>query len=40
MMFFLSHVIAMSSTCYNPLLYGWLNSAFRYFVADFSAVFF
>jgi len=28
MMFFLSHVIAMSSTCYNPLLYGWLNSAF------------
>jgi hypothetical protein len=19
----------MSSTCYNPLLYGWLNTAFR-----------
>jgi len=28
-MFFLSHVIAMSSTCYNPLLYGWFNTAFR-----------
>ena len=29
-MFFLSHVIAMSSTCYNPLLYGWFNTAFRW----------
>lgn len=27
--FFLCHVIAMSSTCYNPFLYGWLNAAFR-----------
>ena len=27
--FFLCHVIAMSSTCYNPILYGWLNVAFR-----------
>ena len=27
--FFLSHIIAMSSTCYNPFLYGWLNTAFR-----------
>jgi len=27
--FFLCHVIAMSSTCYNPILYGWLNAAFR-----------
>ena len=27
--FFLCHMIAMASTCYNPFLYGWLNSAFR-----------
>ena len=27
--FFLAHIIAMSSTCYNPLLYGWLNLQFR-----------
>merc|ERR550532_2715444 len=27
--FFLSHIIAMSSTCYNPFLYGWLNLQFR-----------
>lgn len=27
--FLLSHSIAMSSTCYNPLLYAWLNENFR-----------
>jgi hypothetical protein len=27
--FFLCHVGAMSSTCYNPLLYGWMNTGFR-----------
>ena len=27
--FFICHIVAMSSTCYNPLLYGWLNSSFR-----------
>ncbi|XP_023345656.1 neuropeptide F receptor, partial [Eurytemora carolleeae] len=27
--FFICHVGAMSSTCYNPILYGWLNSSFR-----------
>ena len=27
--FFIAHVFAMSSTCYNPFLYGWLNTAFR-----------
>ena len=27
--FILTHVIAMSSTCYNPFFYGWLNPAFR-----------
>ena len=26
---FLCHVVAMSSTYYNPLFYGWFNSAFR-----------
>ena len=26
---YIAHVIAMSSTCYNPLLYGLMNSAFR-----------
>lgn len=28
-MFFITHFIAMSSTCYNPFLYAWLNENFR-----------
>lgn len=27
--FFITHIIAMSSTCYNPFLYAWLNENFR-----------
>ncbi|XP_013192791.1 prolactin-releasing peptide receptor [Amyelois transitella] len=27
--FFTAHFIAMSSTCYNPFLYAWLNENFR-----------
>ena len=27
--FFAAHVVAMSSTCYNPFLYGWYNDAFQ-----------
>ncbi|KAG8194134.1 hypothetical protein JTE90_000972 [Oedothorax gibbosus] len=27
--FFMSHAAAMSSTCYNPFLYAWLNENFR-----------
>ena len=27
--FFISHVLAMSSTCYNPFLYGCYNDAFQ-----------
>ncbi len=29
LVFFLCHVMAMSSTCYNPFLYGWHNESFR-----------
>lgn len=28
-LFFVAHCIAMSSTCYNPFLYAWLNENFR-----------
>ncbi|KAF2364595.1 G protein-coupled receptor rhodopsin-like [Trinorchestia longiramus] len=27
--FFITHIVAMSSTCYNPFLYAWLNENFR-----------
>ncbi len=27
---FACHVVAMTSNCYNPFLYGWLNDAFRW----------
>lgn len=27
--FFMAHAMAMSSTCYNPFLYAWLNENFR-----------
>lgn len=27
--FFMTHCLAMSSTCYNPFLYAWLNENFR-----------
>ncbi|XP_043211194.1 prolactin-releasing peptide receptor-like [Amphibalanus amphitrite] len=29
LLFFVTHAIAMSSTCYNPFLYAWLNENFR-----------
>ncbi|XP_055381731.1 neuropeptide Y receptor type 2-like [Condylostylus longicornis] len=29
LIFFIAHSIAMSSTCYNPFLYAWLNENFR-----------
>jgi neuropeptide F receptor len=29
LLFFLAHLTAMSSTCYNPFLYAWLNENFR-----------
>ncbi len=28
-LFFIAHSVAMSSTCYNPFLYAWLNDNFR-----------
>lgn len=28
-LFFIAHSVAMSSTCYNPILYAWLNDNFR-----------
>lgn len=28
-LFFIAHLTAMSSTCYNPFLYAWLNDNFR-----------
>ncbi|XP_030035353.1 neuropeptide Y receptor type 2-like [Manduca sexta] len=29
LVFFVCHVIAMSSTCYNPFIYAWMNENFR-----------
>lgn len=29
LIFFLAHTMAVSSTCYNPFLYAWLNENFR-----------
>lgn len=29
LIFFLCHVVAMSSTCYNPFIYAWMNENFR-----------
>ncbi|CAG4950837.1 unnamed protein product [Colias eurytheme] len=29
LIFFICHVIAMSSTCYNPFIYAWMNENFR-----------
>lgn len=29
LIFFIAHVIAMSSTCYNPFIYAWMNENFR-----------
>eukprot|EP00095_Tigriopus_kingsejongensis_P009521 snap_masked-scaffold561_size136864-processed-gene-0.3 protein:Tk09521 transcript:snap_masked-scaffold561_size136864-processed-gene-0.3-mRNA-1 annotation:"neuropeptide receptor a10" len=29
LVFFICHVMAMSSTCYNPFLYGWHNESFQ-----------
>ncbi|KAK3918752.1 Prolactin-releasing peptide receptor [Frankliniella fusca] len=29
LVFFMVHALAMSSTCYNPFLYAWLNDNFR-----------
>lgn len=29
LLFFVAHAVAMTSTCYNPFLYAWLNENFR-----------
>lgn len=29
LIFFIGHVVAMSSTCYNPFIYAWMNENFR-----------
>lgn len=29
LLFFMAHCVAVSSTCYNPFLYAWLNENFR-----------
>ena len=29
LVFFVSHLVAMSTTCYNPVLYAWCNQDIR-----------
>ena len=29
LIYFIAHVVAMSSTLWNPILYGWMNENFR-----------
>ena len=38
-LFFVAHSMAMSSTCYNPFLYAWLNDNFRKEFKQVSSVF-
>ncbi len=38
--FFGCHIVAMSSNCYNPFLYGWLNDAFRYHMESMCSILF